>query len=150
MWQEDWPQKVKDIFNEGTLTIIYLNMSGLVLNWLALECHASNLSNTHTDFVCDNNSEVGWKFKLISGSSLAPGRLLCFLGMFIHATQDSHFILISISGKVNYMAQVVSRSFQKGIFFAADKNLTAYFQTHSPLPQGNSWTKFTLPPKWTQ
>ena len=150
MWQEDWPKKVNDLFNEVTLTINNLDLEGLVLNWLELECLTFNVSNTHIALFCNNASAVGWKFKLISGSSLAPGRLLRFLGMFIHATQDSHFILISISGKVNCMAQVVSRSFQKGIFFAADRNLTAYFQTHSPLPQGNSWTEFTLPPKWTQ
>ena len=41
-------------------------------------------------------------------------------------------------------------TFQKGKLFAAKKNLTAYFQTHFPLPQGHSWTEFTLPPKWIQ
>ena len=46
------------------------------------------------------------------------------------------------------MADVISRDFQKGKFFTANKNLTAYFQTHSPLPQGHSWTEFTLPHKW--
>ena len=30
------------------------------------------------------------------------------------------------------------------------KNLTAYFKNHSPLPQGHSCTKFTPPTKWTQ
>ena len=48
------------------------------------------------------------------------------------------------------MAYVVYRAFQKGKFFAANKNLTAYFQTHSPLQQGHYWTEFNLSTKWTQ
>ena len=54
MWQEEWPHKLKDIFNEGTLTINNLNMAGLVLNWMALECLTSNLSNTHAALFCNS------------------------------------------------------------------------------------------------
>ena len=41
-------------------------------------------------------------------------------------------------------------AFQKRKVFAANKNLTTYFQTHFPLPQGHSWSEFTLPLKWKQ
>ena len=150
MWKEEWPQKINDLLNEGTLTIKDLKLTGLVLNWLALECLTSKLSNTHAALFCDNNLAVGWAFKLISGSSLASIRLLRFLGMHIHATQASHLTPIIIAGKENDMADVVSRDFQKGKFFAAKKNLTAYFETHFTPPQGHSWTEFTLPTKWTQ
>ena len=150
MWQKEWKEKLKDLFNEVTLTINNLDLAGLVLNWLALECLTSNLSNIHTSLFCDNTSAVGGAFNLRSGSSLAVGRILHFLGMHIHAKQASHLTLISISSEDNDMADVVSRAFQKGKFFAANKKITAYFQTHFPLPQGHSWTKFTLPPNWTQ
>ena len=70
--------------------------------------------------------------------------------MCINAAQASHLTTISISGKYNDMADIVSRAFQKGEFFAANKNLTAYFKTHFPLPQEHSWDKLTLLPKWTQ
>ena len=33
--------------------------------------------------------------------------------------------------------------------FAANKNLTEYFQTYFPLPNGHYWTKLTLPLNWT-
>ena len=127
-----------------------LDLSGLVLNCQALECLTSNLSNTHASLFCDNTSAVGWTFKLISGSSLAAGHLLRFLGMRIHAAQASHLAPISVAGEDNDMVDFVSRAFQKVKFFAANKNLTEYFQTHFHLPQGHSWTEFTLPPKWTQ
>ena len=111
MWQEEWPQKVKDIFNEGTITINNLKLIGLVLNWLALECLTFKLSNTHAALFCDKTLAVGWSFKLRSGSSLLSVRLHCFLGMCIHSSQASHLTLISISGEENDMEYVVSRAF---------------------------------------
>ena len=86
IWQEKWPQKVKDLFNEGTLTINDFKLAGIVLKWLALECLTSNLLDTHAALFCNNTLAVGWTFKLISGSSLAAGRLLRFLGMRTHAS----------------------------------------------------------------
>ena len=70
--------------------------------------------------------------------------------MPIHVAQASHLIPINIPGEDNGMADVVSQAFQKGKLFSANKNLTAYFQTHFSLLQGHSWNEFTLPPKWTQ
>ena len=126
------------LFNEGTLTINDLKLAGLILNWLALECLTYKLPNTHAALFCDNTLAVGWAFKLISGSLLAAGRLLSFLDICIHSTQASHLIPISIAGEDNDMSYVVSYAFQKGKLFAANKNITAYFQTHFPLPQGHS------------
>ena len=93
---------------------------------------------------------MGWAFKLRAGSSLVAGHLLLFLGIHIHAAQASHLTPIIIAGEYNDMVGVVSRAYQKGKCFAANKSLTAYFETHFPVPQGHSWTKLTLPPKWTQ
>ena len=87
MGQDEWTHKVKELFNEGNLTINNLKQAGLVINWLALECLTLKLSNTHAYLFCDNTLAVGWTFKLIPGSSLAAGNLLRFLGMLIHATQ---------------------------------------------------------------
>ena len=84
IWQEEFPQKVKELFKEGTLNINNINLSGLVLNWLALECLTSNLANTCGALFYDNTSVVGWKIKLRLGSYLEVGRLLHFLGMQIH------------------------------------------------------------------
>ena len=57
---------------------------------------------------------------------------------------------IIIAEEENDTEDVVYRAFQKGKFFTANNNLTSYFQNHFLLPQGNFWTEFTLPPKWTQ
>ena len=133
-----------------TLTINDLDLVRLVINWLVLEFLTSKLSNIHADLFCDNTSAVGWAFKLISVSSLAIGRLLCFLVIHINTTKASHITPISISGEDNDMSDVVSWAFQKGKLFAANQNLTAYFETRFPLPQGHSWTEFTLPHKWKQ
>ena len=36
MWQEEWPQKVKELFKADTLIINDIDLAGLVLNWMAL------------------------------------------------------------------------------------------------------------------
>ncbi len=41
----------------------------------------------------------------------------------------------------------VSQAFKNGKFFHASSNLVAYFNSNFPLPQGKSWTEFTLPSK---
>ena len=125
-------------------------MEGIVLNWLELECITYKLAHTHTYLFCDNTSTVGRTIKLRSGSSLASGLLLWFLGMHIHTAQASHLTPISISGEYNDTEDVVSCEFSKREILRCKKNLTAYFQNHSPLPHEKSWTKLTLPTKRTQ
>ena len=61
-----------------------INLSGLVLNCLELECLTSNLENTYGALFYDNTSVVWWKIKIRLGSSLEAGSLLHFLGMHIH------------------------------------------------------------------
>ena len=131
---------VKEIFTSGTLIINDIKLAGLVLNWLALECITSNLTHNHASHFCNSTSVSGWTFKLLSGSELEAGNLFCFLRMRIHATKASHLTPISISGKENGIADVVSCAFQKVKFFVANNNLTSYFQNHFPLPQGHFWT----------
>ena len=114
---------------------------------MEIECIKPNLAHTHAALFWDKTSAVGWTFNLLSGSSLAAGHLLRLLGMRIHATKASHLTSIGIAGEENYMADVVSHTFQKGKFFTANNNLTSYFQNHSLLPQGHFWAKFTLPTK---
>ena len=87
MFQEEWPQKLKDLLNEVTLTINDIDMAGLVLNWIALEFLTYKISNNHAALFCNNNLAVGWAFKLRLGYSLEAGRLILFLGMHTYATQ---------------------------------------------------------------
>ena len=85
IWQLEYPQTVKEIFMSSTLAIKIIDLSGMVLNWLALECITSNLAHTHASL-------------LISGYSLSAGHLLRLLSMGIHATKLSHLTPIGIAG----------------------------------------------------
>ena len=111
-------------------------MSGLVRNWLALECLTSNLANTHTYLFCDNTSALGRTINLISVSSVVAGHILRFLGMHIHSTQASHIAPIRIAREDNDMTDVISRAFQKGGLFAAKKISLQIFKSISPSPRG--------------
>ena len=54
----------------------------------------------------------------------------------------------NIAGINNIMADIASRAFGEGKFFAANENLIDYFNTHFPLQQNESWQRFHLPTEW--
>jgi hypothetical protein len=151
LWQLEWPNDIKTRLvsstnPKGDLTINDLELAGLVLNWLALECQKGlHLAYHHIGTFCDNTSAVSWANKLRTSKSLVAGRLLRLLGLRIHSRQASSLIPLHIAGENNIMADIVSRAFKHGKFFLAKTNLTSYFNTHFPLAQGTSWTEFILP-----
>jgi hypothetical protein len=154
LWQVEWPQDIQDSlvsdFNKnGTLTINDLELAGIALNWLALECQSNiPLAFHHIGMFCDNMSAVIWTQKLRTSSSPVAGRLLRLIGMCIHARQSSGLTPVHIAGDDNQMSDVISRSFKHGKFFHAQNNLTSYFNVHFPL-QEHSWTEFHLPKELT-
>ena len=101
----------------GDLTINDLELAGLVLNWLALECQKGiPLAYHHIGTFCDNTSAVSWTHKLRTSKSVIAGRLLCMLGLRIHTRQASSLIPLHIAGENNTMADIVSRAFKTGKF----------------------------------
>ena len=150
LWSLKWPPDIQALFRDGKLTINDLELAGMVIHWIVLECLAQTLQFKHAALFCDNSSAVSWAHKLRSSVSLIAGRLLRFLGVRIHARQASHITSLSIQGDDNIMADVVSRAFHDGKYFSAEHNLTNYFNLHFPLPQSISWEEFTPPPKLTQ
>ena len=152
MWQYEWPDDIKSALNsfdnpDGYLTINDLELAGKVMNWLVLECQPIDLAYHHIGSFCDNTSAVAWTHKMRTSKSKSAGRLLRMLGMRIHKRKASSITPLNIAGIDNDMADVVSRAFKNGKFFAAHKNLTHYFNSTFPLNQGKSWTEFTLPAK---
>ena len=151
LWQLEWPDDIKKRLvsstnPNGDLTINDLELAGLVLNWLALECQKGiPLAYHHIGTFCDNTSAVSWAHKLRTSKSIVAGRLLRMLGLRIHARQASSLIPLHIAGENNTMADIVSRAFKDGKFFSAKSNLVTYFNTHFPLSQDVSWKEFNLP-----
>ena len=153
LWQLRWPDNIqRQLVTEsnptGSLTINDLELAGLLLNWIALECQSGvPLAFHHIGAFCDNTSAVSWAQKLRTSKSKVAGRLLRLLGLRMHARQASSLLPIHIAGDNNEMADVVSRAFKDGKFFDAHKNLPSYFNLNFPLPQQASWTEFHIPGK---
>jgi hypothetical protein len=151
LWQYKWPQDIKnelisDTNPNGKLTINDLELAGLVLNWLALECQKSvHLAFHHVGAFCNNTSAVAWANKLRTSKSRVAGRLLQMLGLRIHARQASSLLPVYIAGTDNKMADIVSRAFKSGKFFMANTNLVCYFNENFKLQQNASWTEFQIP-----
>ena len=70
LWQLEWPEDIRqalvtDANPYGTLTINDLELAGLLLNWLALECQKDiHLAFHHIGTFCDNTSAVSWAHKM--------------------------------------------------------------------------------------
>ena len=151
LWQVEWPQAVQrelitDSNPDGSITINDLELAGMVLNWLALECQADiPLAYHHIGAFCDNTSAVSWSLKLRTSKSKIAGRLIRLLGLRMHARQASSLMSLHIAGTNNQMADVVSRAFKNGTFFHAQSHLVDYFNKNFPLQKQNSWKEFLLP-----
>ena len=123
LWQVEWPLDIQQaLITEnnptGTITINDLELAGLVLNWLALECQANTpLAYHHIGAFCDNTSAVAWTLKLRTSKSVVAGRLLRLPGLRMHARKTSSLMPIHIAGENNTMADIVSRAFKKESFF---------------------------------
>ena len=149
VWQVQWPQAIKaklitDKNPSGSLTINDLELAGIVLHWLVLEWMQIPLKYCHIGTFCDNVSATVWAHRLRTSTSIPAARLLRLLGIRIHAQQASGLTPLSIAGVNNNMADIASRAFKNGKYFAAAHNLTTYFNTNFPL-QATSWTECHLP-----
>ncbi len=153
LWRFEWPEDIKaqlitDDNPNGTLTINDLELAGLVINWLVLECQGDlDLAFSHVGTFCDNTSAVAWAYKLRQSTSVIAGRLLRFLGLRIHKRKSSGLTPLHIAGEDNDMADIISRTFKTGKFFHASQNLLDYFNSNFPLPQKKSWREFQPPKK---
>ena len=154
LWQVEWPLDIQEALitdknPKGYITINDLELAGIVLNWMALELTDLNLKYAHIATFCDNTSAVAWSYKMRTSKSVAAGKLLRLLGMRIHQRKASTVIPSHIAGEKNDMADIVSRAFKSGKYFAASHSLTNYFNTNFPLPQKQSWKESKIPPQWT-
>ena len=146
VWQFPWPLEIKQLM-EKSLSINDLELAGIVMGWLALEAVQKDLQFKHVGMFSDNSASVAWTQKGNSTSSIPAARLLRFLSLRQRTRQTSSIIPIHIKGANNAMADVCSRAFKNGAYFAAHSNLVDYFNKTFPLPQHKSWIEFKVPKK---
>ena len=136
---------VNDSNPSGTITINDLELAGIILQVMALTRLGPTLTNKHIALYYDNTSAVSWTYKMRTSASTIAARLIRLLGLLILDHGLSPLSIDHIKGDDNDMADRSSRAFQHGKYFQAQTNLTQYFTATFPLPQGNSWTEYTMP-----
>ena len=146
VWQFAWPPDIRKLI-ESSLSINDLELAGIVMGWLVLEALQKDLQFKHVGMFSDNSASVAWTNKGCSTSSLPAARLLRFLSLRQRTRQTSSLISMHIEGANNAMADVSSRAFKNGAYFAAHANLVDYFNTNFPLPQRKSWIEYKVPKK---
>ena len=152
VWKFEWPRDIKEALvsgtnKTGTLTINDLELAGLVLGWLVLEHVCDDLRYKHVGMFCDNTSAVSWAYRGSTSTSTVAGRLLRFLALRQRKRQVSSLAPLHVAGDDNAMADIPSRAFKSGKYFAACNDIVAYFNTHFPLPQNLSWKEYEVKPK---
>ena len=105
-----------------------LEMVCVLLAWLVLECHMPSLLQ------CDNTSSINCTRKY-SAKSLRAGHLLRALALRQQICGSAPFLVISIEGLINNMADVISRYLSDQA--KVPSLLSYYFNTH--FKQESSW-----------
>ena len=144
VWKFQWPTKITNLFDKGTLTINDLELAGLVLGWLVLEYITPDLAYKHVGSFCDNTSAVAWAQKGHTTTSIPAARLLRFLSIRQRAHRTSSLLPIHIPGENNDMADFFSRAFKQGKFYLENSTLLSFFSKHFPLPQKKSWSEWKV------
>ena len=144
LWQVEWPRDIQYSLvtvekPNGYITINDLELSGSMLCLLVLEAQKVQLKYFHLVTFCDNMTTVVWAYKLRNSMSAIAGYFLRFLGLQVHQAKISSTILHYIAGEDNIMADIISRAFKMGKFFAASNDLVSYFNTRFHLMPNESW-----------
>jgi hypothetical protein len=154
VWRVAWPPDIQaalvSVSNPtGTISNSDLEMAGLLLHYLVLECLA-DLKHVHVAAWCDNTPTVSWANKLNSSKSRVAARLVRALALRIQANAASPLITVSIAGIHNTMADVASRAFGPTTPIPTttpDDDFLHQFSSTFPLPQAASWHMYRLPNK---
>ena len=143
-WSVDFPPEIVAKMATHDITINDLEMAGVLLEWLVLECNMPSLSKLQAGIQCDNTSSVHWTRKY-SAKSLVAGHLLRALALRQQICGSAPLLVISIEGALNDMADVASRYSTTKSMQAKASSLLSYFNTY--FPQDTSWEQYHLPQK---
>ena len=146
LWSIDFPPEVVRQMATHEISVNDLEMAGVLLAWLlVLECHMPSLHKLQAGLQCDNTSSVHWTRKY-SAKSLRAGHLLRALALRQQICGSAPFLVISIEGLLNLMADVASQySSNKKMQEKGAPSLISYFNNH--FKQESSWEQFHFPPK---
>jgi hypothetical protein len=137
VWFLEWPQEIWDQFcssanKSGQLTILDLELTGILLRWLVLEqpVDTKTLKHNRIAIWCDNLPAVAWTYKFRTSTSPIAARILRALAVRLHENQTALLSVEHISGIFNNMADVASRKHNTD-----RKHFLIDFSAHFPPPQ---------------
>jgi hypothetical protein len=91
LWFYEWHQTIRDQFclasnKTRSLTILDLELTGILLQWLILEhvVDTSTLRNASISIWCDNLPAVAWMYKFRTSTSLVSAQILRALAVRLH------------------------------------------------------------------
>ena len=142
VWAIDIPADLREKFDQHILTINDFEMAGILCAWLVLECVLPSMTNVQAGIRCDNTSAVHWSKKFTARSRIA-GHLLRALALRQQLSGSAPFLVCSIPGSANDMADVASRYHSDPVLQARAPSLLHYFNTF--FKQEDSWEEFHLP-----
>jgi hypothetical protein len=94
VWFYEWPQTIMNQFcsasnKTGSLTILDLELTGILLQWLVLEhlVDTSTLRDASVSIWCNNLPAVAWMYKFQTSTSLVAARILRALAVRLHTNR---------------------------------------------------------------
>jgi hypothetical protein len=148
-WQ--WPEGIRSqviLFDNPASRIMNLDleMTGLLLLWLAMEGVCGPLLEKCIALFGDNSSLIGWVAHLASKQSLIAENLIQAMALCLKIQQACPLTPIHIKGKCNAISDIPSHSFGSNPTLKCNKNidLLTLINPLFSLPAQKSWTVFRL------
>ena len=146
-WPEDIRQQLVSFENPGgTISNSDLEMAGLLLLWLVIECISGPLAEKRIALFGDNSPSIGWVARLGSRCSRIGENLIQALALRLKSQRACPLTPIHIAGERNAIGDVPSRSFGSNPAWRCDtdNDLLTLFNSLFPLPDQSSWTVYRL------
>jgi hypothetical protein len=147
VFRMEWPEEIRELVRRKVLTNSDLEMAGLLILWLVIECVVPDLDSKHVALLNDNAPTISWATKMTSKNSACAAALLRVLSMRLKLARVSPLIPMHIPGVQNAISDIPSRSFGRKAKWhcKSDSDFLKMFSQKFPLPKQNSWTLCHLP-----
>jgi hypothetical protein len=140
----EWPQEIKDLYQNDAITNSDLEMAGLLLLWLIMESVCGTLREKRVALFSDNSPMVGWVRRLATRGSMVSAHLIRALALRLKLNGTCPITQLHVAGEENSMTEPLTFLGSKPKWHCkSNTDLLTLFNNLFPIPQ-NSWTVFQI------
>jgi hypothetical protein len=142
----EWPNEIKDLYHNDTITNLDLEMAGFLLLWLVTEFVCGSLREKRVALFSNNSPMVGWVRRPATHGPMVSAHLIRALALRLKLNGTCPITPLHIAREENSMMEIPSRFFGSKPKWHCKSNteLLTLFNNLFPIPSQNSWTFFQI------